>query len=74
MTVLQKTITAILGKMSGINKSKRDFLTHVLCLFLIIRGKANFLHLGRYSDQYVERVVFAYSLRITLTLATLTLN
>ena len=54
MTVLQKTITAILGKMSGINKSKRDFLTHVLCLFLIIRGKANFLHLGRYSDQYVE--------------------
>ena len=54
MTELRATITTILKKMNGITKSRRDFLTHTLILFLSIRSRLNFLQLARHSNTYVE--------------------
>lgn len=48
------SVEAIIRGMRGLNKSRRDFLTHILMLFLSIPGRINFLQMGRYSDQYVE--------------------
>jgi hypothetical protein len=54
MTELKATITTILNKIGGLNKSRRDFFTHTLILFLSIRSRINFLQLSRYSAEYVE--------------------
>lgn len=43
-------IKNILDKMSKINKWQYDFVTEVLILFMSIKGRVNFLQLGRYSD------------------------
>lgn len=39
----------ILFKMSGINKRQNDFLVEIFGLFLGIKGRLNFLRLGRYG-------------------------
>jgi hypothetical protein len=48
------SFTAIMGQMKGISKSRKEFLSHMLGLFLSIRGKINFLQLARHSTCYVE--------------------
>ncbi len=54
MTEQRATITTILKKMNGLNKSRKGFLAHTLILFLSIRSRINFLQLARYSNTYVE--------------------
>lgn len=54
MTDHKATITTILKKIDRVNKSRRDFFTHTLILFLSIRSRINFLQLGRYSNRYCE--------------------
>ena len=45
-----ETLTeAILGKMSGVNKWRRDFLGHLFHLFLSMRGRYTFLNAARYG-------------------------
>jgi Transposase DDE domain len=45
-----ETLTeAILGKMSGMNKWRQDFLKHLFRLFLSIRGRYTFLNAERYG-------------------------
>lgn len=46
-------VGTILGKMSGIGKWQRIFFTHLLCLFMQIKGRINFMQMGRYG-QYNE--------------------
>jgi hypothetical protein len=50
MTELKLTITTILNKIDGVNKSKKEFFTHTLNLFLSIFSRINFLQLSRYSN------------------------
>lgn len=46
-----ETLTeAILGKMSGLNKWRQDFLKHLFRLFLSMRGRYTFLNAARYGD------------------------
>lgn len=45
----QSLITTILGKMSNLNEWKRRFLLESFMLFLTIRGRVNFLQMGRYG-------------------------
>ncbi len=46
-----ETLTeTILGKMSGMNKWRRDFLRHLFRLFLSMRGRYTFLNAERYGD------------------------
>ena len=40
----------ILSKMDNIGKVQRKFLSHILILFIGMRGRINFLQLGRYGD------------------------
>ena len=54
MKVITTAISAILLKMNGLNKSKKDFLSYCFCLFLSIQGRFNFLQMARYSDEYAE--------------------
>jgi hypothetical protein len=42
-------IGAILRKMSGMNKWRRDFFSHVVHLFLSMRGRHNFENMARYG-------------------------
>ena len=49
MTEIRTTITAILEKIVDIKKPQRDFLCHVLVLFLSIRSRINFSSLERHS-------------------------
>lgn len=48
-----KLISAILSKMSGMNKWRRDFFIHAVHLFLSMRGRHNFENMARYG-QYNE--------------------
>ena len=43
-------IGAIIGKMSGLNKSRLKFMTSVFMLYLGLRGRYNFLNMARYGD------------------------
>lgn len=45
----QRLIKSILGKMSGLNKSRNKFMVHVLGLYLSIKGRINFLQMARYG-------------------------
>lgn len=42
--------STILSKMDNIGKVQRKFLSHILILFIAMRGRINFLQLGRYGD------------------------
>lgn len=48
------SLAAIVANMPGLTKSRIEFLTHALSLFLSLRSRINFLMLARHSDQYVE--------------------
>jgi hypothetical protein len=50
----QALIDAIVAKSSGLTKCRRQFLSHILMLFLSVRHRINFLQLARHSDQYCE--------------------
>ncbi len=43
-------ISAILGKMFGINKWQKDFFIGTLLLFMTIKGRVNFTQMSRYSS------------------------
>jgi hypothetical protein len=45
---------AILHKMSGIGKCQAQFMSHIMALFLSIRGRLTYLNLGRYGS-YCEQ-------------------
>ena len=42
-------IETILGKMNGMNAWRRRFIIESLILFMTIRGRINFLQMGRYG-------------------------
>jgi hypothetical protein len=48
-------ITSMLDKLPHINKWRRDFLIETFVLFLSIRGRINFLQLGRYGKYKEQR-------------------
>ena len=48
-TLGRSLINTILDKMPGINEWRRRFMVDVFMLFLSIRGRVNFLQLGRYG-------------------------
>ena len=48
------SLTAIVATMPGLSKTRTDFVSHVLLLFLSLRSRINFLMLARHSAQYVE--------------------
>ena len=43
-------IGAIIGKMSGLNKSRKKFMIRIFMLYLGLRGRYNFLNMARYGD------------------------
>ena len=43
-------IGAIIGKMSGLNKSRKKFMVRIFMLYLGLRGRYNFLNMARYGD------------------------
>lgn len=45
-----RPIDAILGKMPGMNKWRKDFFRHMLNLFLSMRGRHNFENMERYGS------------------------
>ncbi|MDM8569385.1 hypothetical protein QUF50_07755 [Thiotrichales bacterium HSG1] len=47
-----KILETVLGKMSNINKAKRNFIVVVLMNLMRLRGKANYRNLSRYSDYH----------------------
>ncbi len=52
-----------MAQMKGFSKSRKEFLIHMLNLFLSIGGRINFLQLARHSTTYVEstaRLQFAH--------------
>lgn len=50
----QALIDAILAKASDLSKTRRQFLGHILMLFLSVRHRINFCQLARHSNQYGE--------------------
>jgi hypothetical protein len=50
----QALIDAIVAKATDLTKSRRQFLSHILILFLSVRHRINFLQLARHTDQYCE--------------------
>jgi len=48
-------IYSVLEKMSNINKRRKDFITETLILFLCIKGRINYLQLGRYGKHKEQR-------------------
>lgn len=54
-------IGTILSKMNNIGKVQQAFLLHILIMFLSMRGRINFLQLGRYGnkDEHSYRYQFA---------------
>jgi hypothetical protein len=48
-------INSMLDKLPNINKWRRDFLIETFILFLSIRGRINFLQLGRYGKYKEQR-------------------
>lgn len=49
-TLGQSLIESILRKMTGIGKCQRKFVAHILVLMLSVRGRTNFLQMGRYGS------------------------
>ena len=47
-------IGAIIGKMSGLNKSREKFMITIFMLYLGLRGRYNFLNMARYGE-YMEQ-------------------
>lgn len=53
----QALIDAIVAKATDLTKARRQFLSHVLMLFLSVRHRINFLQLARHTDQYCEHAM-----------------
>ncbi|MBM3435418.1 MAG: transposase [Bacteroidetes bacterium] len=43
-------IAAIIEKMSGLNKARRDFMITIFMLYMGLRGRYNFLNMARYGE------------------------
>lgn len=43
-------VSAIIEKISGINKSRKKFMLHLFILFMGLRGRYNFLNMARYGE------------------------
>jgi hypothetical protein len=50
----QALLTTIVASLPDLTKPRRQFITHVIMLFLSVRHRINFLQLARHSDQYAE--------------------
>jgi len=48
-------IESVLSKMSNINNWRKEFVTETLILFLCIKGRINFLQLGRFGKHKEQR-------------------
>lgn len=46
----QSVVGTIIEKIIGINKSRKKFITHILLLFMGMRGRYNFLNMARYGE------------------------
>jgi hypothetical protein len=46
----QGLISTIIEKITGINKSQKKFIKHILILFMGMRGRYNFLNMSRYGN------------------------
>ena len=46
----ESVINAIIEKINGIDKSRRKFMLHLFLLFMGLRGRYNFLNMGRYGS------------------------
>lgn len=53
----QALTDAIVAKAAGLSKCRRQFLSHMLILFLSIRHRINFTQLARHSEAYCERSI-----------------
>lgn len=51
----QALTDAIVAKATDLSKCRRQFLSHILMLFLSIRHRINFSQLARHSDRYCDR-------------------
>jgi|GEM_PF-4629124 len=49
------SLATIVAKTPGLTKSRTQFLTHALHLFLSLRSRINFLMMARHSDAYNEQ-------------------
>lgn len=47
-------ISAIIGKMTGMNKARKKFILTIFLMYLGLRGRYNFLNMARYG-QYSEQ-------------------
>ena len=45
----QTLVSAILGKMSNVSKWQRQFIIHLIPLFMSIKGRINFRQMSRYG-------------------------
>jgi len=53
-----QTLTeAIVAKATDLSKCRRQFLSHILMLFLSVRHRVNFSQLSRHSEQYCDRTI-----------------
>lgn len=50
-------LAAIVANLPDLTKPRRQFITHILMLFLSVRHRINFLQLARHSDQYAENTM-----------------
>lgn len=50
-------LTTIVASLPDLTKPRRQFVTHILMLFLSVRHRINFLQLARHSDQYAENTM-----------------
>ena len=50
-------LTTIVASLPDLTKPRRQFVIHILMLFLSVRHRINFLQLARHSDQYAENTM-----------------
>lgn len=50
-------LTTIVANLPDLTKPRRQFIHHILMLFLSVRHRINFLQLARHSDQYAENTM-----------------
>jgi len=50
MNKCEAFISAIIGKMNGLNKSREKFMIRIFILYMGLRGRYNFLNMARYGE------------------------
>ena len=65
-TIYKNLITRILNKIPSINKWRQDFLIETFLHFLSIKGRINFLQLGRYGEYTEQRYPQQFELPLDL--------